>query len=195
MDCTPPCSLVLLVEDIMFYHAVHLLNHPTVAQAGQMGLHGAQVCALAGRRDAGVICTCSTRVASCPEPKIVGTTRGLEVPLPPLGNKAESTRFQSEHPNFAYLVRAPLWSLLLRASLTILMCPREFVRGETQSPRESLCEAMHYVPERVCARLCTVSPREIVRGYARSDYLMVVLDVAAAWARQCWAQTRAVHHD
>mmetsp|Transcript_33013 Transcript_33013/g.77880 ORF Transcript_33013/g.77880 Transcript_33013/m.77880 type:complete len:117 (+) Transcript_33013:149-499(+) len=91
----------------MFYHAVHLLNHPTVAQAGQMGLHGAQVCALAGRRDAGVICTCSTRALSCPEPTIVGTTKGLHVPLPPLGNKDSSHKFQAEHPNFAYRNLAP----------------------------------------------------------------------------------------
>jgi len=37
----------------MFFHAVHLLNHATAAQAGPLGLHGAQVCALAGAKDAG----------------------------------------------------------------------------------------------------------------------------------------------
>ena len=105
----------------MFYHAVHLLNHPAVAQAGQMGWHGAQVCALAGSRDAGAICTCSTRVASCPEPTVVGTTRGLTVPLPPLGDKAASHKFQAEHPNYAYRV-ASLARFALFFCVVLFLC-------------------------------------------------------------------------
>jgi len=88
----------------MFYHAVHLLNHGSALESGTLGLHGAQFCALAGDRDAGVVCTCASRVLSCPEPSIVGTTKGLHVDLPQLGNKASVKAFLAKHPNNAYLV-------------------------------------------------------------------------------------------
>lgn len=88
----------------MFYHAVHLLNHGSALESGTLGLHGAQFCALAGDRDAGVVCTCASRVLSCPEPAIVGTTKGLHVDLPQLGNKASVKAFLAKHPNNAYLV-------------------------------------------------------------------------------------------
>ena len=88
----------------MFYHAVHLLNHGSALESGTLGLHGAQFCSLAGDRDAGVVCTCASRVLSCPEPAIVGTTKGLKVDLPELGNKASVKAFLAKHPNNAYLV-------------------------------------------------------------------------------------------
>jgi len=100
------CSVALLQAHCggMFYHAVHLLNHGSALESGTLGLHGAQFCALAGDRDAGVVCTCASRVLSCPEPSIVGTTKGLHVDLPQLGNKASVKAFLAKHPNNAYLV-------------------------------------------------------------------------------------------
>ena len=89
----------------MFYHAVHLLNHGSALESGTLGLHGAQFCALAGERDAGVVCTCASRVLSCPEPAIVGTTKGLKVDLPELGNKSSVKSWLAKHPNNAFLVR------------------------------------------------------------------------------------------
>lgn len=91
-------------REVMFYHAVHLLNHGSALESGTLGLHGAQFCALAGDRDAGVVCTCASRALSCPEPSIVGTTKGLHVDLPQLGNKASVKAFLAKHPNNAYLV-------------------------------------------------------------------------------------------
>ena len=88
----------------MFYHAMHLLNHGSALESGTLGLHAAQFCALAGERDAGVVCTCASRVLSCPEPSIVGTTKGLHVDLPELGNKLSVKGFLAKHPNNAYLV-------------------------------------------------------------------------------------------
>lgn len=87
----------------MFFHAMHLLNHPAAFQQGASGLAGSQVCSLAGMRDAGVICSCSTRVSSCPEPDIVGTTNGLQIKLPRLGDKIEAAAFLKAHPNAAFL--------------------------------------------------------------------------------------------
>ena len=77
----------------MFYHAVHLLNHGSALESGTLGLHGAQFCSLAGATDAGVVCTCASRTLSCPEPAIVGTTKGLHVNLPELGNKFEAAGY------------------------------------------------------------------------------------------------------
>ena len=91
----------------MFYHAVHLLNHGSALESGTLGLHGAQFCSLAGATDAGVVCTCASRTLSCPEPAIVGTTKGLHVNLPELGNKKSVQAFLAKHPNNAYLVSAP----------------------------------------------------------------------------------------
>lgn len=91
----------------MFYHAVHLLNHGSALESGTLGLHGAQFCSLAGDRDAGVVCTCASRVLSCPEPAIVGTTKGLKVDLPELGNKGSVKAFLAKHPNNAYLHSKP----------------------------------------------------------------------------------------
>eukprot|EP00293_Proteomonas_sulcata_P019869 CAMPEP_0184305954 /NCGR_PEP_ID=MMETSP1049-20130417/15078_1 /TAXON_ID=77928 /ORGANISM="Proteomonas sulcata, Strain CCMP704" /LENGTH=116 /DNA_ID=CAMNT_0026618113 /DNA_START=235 /DNA_END=585 /DNA_ORIENTATION=- len=87
----------------MFYHAMHLLSHPSAGQIGFEGLKGAQVCALAGRGDAGVVCQCAARSNSCPEPDVVGTTKGLHVPLPPLARPAAAKAFLKAHPNSAYL--------------------------------------------------------------------------------------------
>lgn len=88
----------------MFYHAVHLLSHSSALEGGVLGLHPAQFCALAGEKDAGVVCTCAARVLSCPEPTIVGTTKGLKVDLPELGNKASVKAWLMSHPNNSYLV-------------------------------------------------------------------------------------------
>ena len=87
----------------MFYHAMHLLNY-TVSKAGALDLHEAQYCALAGSRDAGVVCNCAARAKSCPEPSIVGTTQGFAVKLPKLGDRASEAAFMKSHPNLAYLV-------------------------------------------------------------------------------------------
>jgi hypothetical protein len=67
----------------MFFHAVHLLNHPGALQKGRLGLKGSQVCALAGSQTMGVVCGCSTRQLSCPQPEIVGTTHGYASPTGP----------------------------------------------------------------------------------------------------------------
>lgn|ERR1719217_623957 len=91
----------------MFYHAVHLLNHGSALESGTLGLHGAQFCSLAGATDAGVVCTCASRTLSCPEPAIVGTTKGLHVNLPELGNKKSVQAFLAKHPNNAYLHNKP----------------------------------------------------------------------------------------
>ena len=88
----------------MFYHAIHLLNHSTAMEGGVLGLHNAQFCKLSGDRDAGVICSCASRVLSCPEPTIVGTTKGLKVDMPELGNKESVKAWLGAHPNNAYLV-------------------------------------------------------------------------------------------
>jgi len=141
----------------MFYHAVHLLNHGSALESGTLGLHGAQFCALAGDRDAGVVCTCASRVLSCPEPSIVGTTKGLHVDLPQLGNKASVKAFLAKHPNNAYLVMlvpdcactstlralirpcAACTSTSLRAALCVGLpaLQTDFLlrRGSTTSPR------------------------------------------------------------
>ncbi|EKX50854.1 hypothetical protein GUITHDRAFT_151094 [Guillardia theta CCMP2712] len=90
----------------MFYHAMHLLNY-TVSKAGALDLHEAQYCALAGSRDAGVVCNCAARAKSCPEPSIVGTTQGFAVKLPKLGDRASEAAFMKSHPNLAYLHKNP----------------------------------------------------------------------------------------
>mmetsp|Transcript_57795 Transcript_57795/g.141774 ORF Transcript_57795/g.141774 Transcript_57795/m.141774 type:complete len:123 (-) Transcript_57795:90-458(-) len=89
----------------MFFHAVHLLNHPTAIQTHALGLKGSQSCALAGAKDFGVICSCSSNVRSCPEPAVVGTTMGLNVRLPDLGSRAQERAFLKAHPNDAFLHR------------------------------------------------------------------------------------------
>jgi hypothetical protein len=100
----------------MFYHAMHLLNHPAAAEMGGTGLSFAQTCPFAGIKDFGTLCTCSNRVNSCPEPTIVGTTQGFIVDLPTLGVKSETKAFLAKYPNFAYKV-----SFLL-AALTTNLC-------------------------------------------------------------------------
>uniref|UniRef100_A0A7S0TXI7 Uncharacterized protein n=1 Tax=Hemiselmis andersenii TaxID=464988 RepID=A0A7S0TXI7_HEMAN len=89
----------------MFFHAVHLLNHPAAAVA--KGHMGAQTCALAGATDAGVVCGCSARTLSCPQPAVVGTTNGLKVPLPRIDSARESRAFLKAHPNSAFLHKSP----------------------------------------------------------------------------------------
>jgi hypothetical protein len=84
---------------------MHLLNHPAAVEQGSSLWKGSQVCALAGARDFGVICNCASRASSCPEPDIVGTTMGLGVHLPHLGNRKEAEAFLKAHPNDAYLRR------------------------------------------------------------------------------------------
>jgi hypothetical protein len=106
----------------MFYHAVHLLTHASAMEGGVMGLHPAQFCALSGYKDAGVVCTCAARVLSCPEPSIVGTTKGLKVEMPELGNKASVKSWLASHPNNAYLVRPCACARVLFSSPPGLRC-------------------------------------------------------------------------
>jgi hypothetical protein len=89
----------------MFFHAMHLLNHPVAAEMGRTGLSFAQTCPFAGVKDFGTLCTCANRADSCPEPTIIGTTHGFNVNLPMLGVKSEAKAFLSKYPNYAYLVR------------------------------------------------------------------------------------------
>uniref|UniRef100_A0A7S0Z003 Uncharacterized protein n=1 Tax=Hemiselmis tepida TaxID=464990 RepID=A0A7S0Z003_9CRYP len=89
----------------MFFHAVHLLNHPAAGYA--KGYMGAQTCALAGAQDAGVVCGCSSRTKSCPEPAVVGTTKGLRVPLPHTDSARQVHAFLKAHPNSAFLQKNP----------------------------------------------------------------------------------------
>mmetsp|Transcript_87520 Transcript_87520/g.233127 ORF Transcript_87520/g.233127 Transcript_87520/m.233127 type:complete len:117 (-) Transcript_87520:142-492(-) len=91
----------------MFFHAVHLLNHPSAFDMGRTGLAAAQVCQFAGRKDFGTLCTCANRPNSCPEPTIVGTTEGFQVDLPMLGVRSESKAFLEKYPNFAYRHNTP----------------------------------------------------------------------------------------
>jgi hypothetical protein len=110
-----------LAQQRMFYHAIHLLNHSTAMEGGVLGLHTAQFCKLSGDRDAGVICSCASRVLSCPEPTIVGTTKGLKVDMPELGNKESVKAWLGAHPNNAYLVCAFV-VLLLCVLLCVCVC-------------------------------------------------------------------------
>jgi hypothetical protein len=89
----------------MFFHAMHLLNHPVASEMGRTGLSFAQTCPFAGVKDFGTLCTCANRADSCPEPTIIGTTHGFNVDLPMLGVKSDAKAFLTKYPNYAYLVR------------------------------------------------------------------------------------------
>jgi hypothetical protein len=123
----------------MFYHAVHLLTHASAMEGGVLGLHPAQFCALAGEKDAGVVCTCAARVLSCPEPTIVGTTKGFKVEMPELGNKASVKAWLASHPNNAYLVRSRACARVPCVRVRACICGRRVLSsGTALSPRCTL---------------------------------------------------------